>query len=33
MLAMLEKRGFKYVGIIYYDSGERLAYDLKLSKN
>ena len=32
MLAMLEKRGFKYVGIIYYDSGERLAYDLKLSK-
>lgn len=30
MLAMLEKRGFKYVGIIYYDSGERLAYDLKL---
>lgn len=33
MLAMLEKRGFKYVGIIYYDSGERLAYDLKLNKN
>lgn len=31
MLAMLEKLGFKYVGIIYYDSGERLAYDLKLS--
>ena len=30
MLAMLEKLGFKYVGIIYYDSGERLAYDLKL---
>lgn len=30
MLAMLEKRGFKYVGVIYYDSGERLAYDLKL---
>lgn len=30
MLAMLEKFGFKYAGIIYYDSGERLAYDLKL---
>ena len=30
MLAMLEKRGFKYVGVIYYDSGERLAYDLNL---
>ena len=30
MLSMLEKRGFRYVGIIYYDSGERLAYDLKL---
>ena len=30
MLAMLEKLGFKYVGVIYYDSGERLAYDLKL---
>ena len=31
MLAMLKKLGFKYVGTIYYDSGERLAYDLKLS--
>lgn len=30
MLSMLEKLGFKYVGIIYYDSGERLAYDLNL---
>ena len=30
MLAMLEKIGFKYVGVIYYDSGERLAYDLNL---
>ena len=30
MLAMLEKIGFKYVGVIYYDSGERLAYDLTL---
>ena len=31
MLAMLEKFGFSYVGIIHYDSDERLAYDLKLS--
>ena len=30
MLAMLEKLGFKYCGIIHYDSGERLAFDLKL---
>ena len=30
MLSMLEKLGFKYVGVIYYDSGERLAYDLNL---
>lgn len=30
MLSMLEKLRFKYVGIIYYDSGERLVYDLKL---
>lgn len=30
MLRMLEKLGFKYVGIIYYTSGERLAYDLNL---
>ena len=30
MLAMLEKLGFEYVGVIYYDSGERLAYDLNL---
>ena len=33
MLALLEKLGFEYRGIIYYDSGERLAYDLKLSDN
>ena len=33
MLAMLEKLGFSYVGVIYYDSGERLAYDLKLSSS
>ena len=31
MLSMLEKLGFMYCGVIYYDSGERLAYDLKLS--
>lgn len=31
MLAMLKKLGFKYIGIIHYDSGERLAYDLKLN--
>ena len=31
MLAMLVKLGFSYVGVIHYDSGERLAYDLKLS--
>ena len=30
MLSLLEKLGFKYVGVIYYDSGERLAYDLNL---
>lgn len=30
MLAMLEKLGFTYVGIIYYTSGERLAFDLNL---
>jgi len=30
MLSMLEKLGFRYVGIIYYTSGERLAYDLNL---
>ena len=30
MLSMLERLGFKYCGIIYYPSGKRLAYDLKL---
>lgn len=30
MIAMLEKLGFAYVGIIHYASGERLAYDLNL---
>ena len=33
MLAMLEKLNFKYVGVIHYDSGERLAYDLKLNRS
>lgn len=30
MLAMLEKLRFKYCGIIHYESGERMAFDLKL---
>ena len=30
MLSMLEKLGFAYCGIVHYDSGERLAYDLDL---
>lgn len=30
MLAMLQKLGFEYVGIIHYDSGERVAYELKI---
>lgn len=30
MLSMLEKLGFAYCGIVHYDSGERLAYDLNL---
>lgn len=33
MLSMLEKLGFSYVGIIHYDSGERLAFDLKLNNS
>ncbi|MBO7189658.1 MAG: GNAT family N-acetyltransferase [Alistipes sp.] len=33
MLSLLEKLGFEYRGIIYYDSGERLAYDLKLNNS
>ena len=31
MLAMLQKLGFKPTGIVHYDSGERVAYDLDLS--
>lgn len=30
MLTMLEKLDFAYVGIIHYDSGERMAFDLNL---
>lgn len=30
MLQMVEKYGFRYCGIVRYDSGERLAYDLNL---
>ena len=33
MLALLKKLGFEYCGVIYYDSGERLAYDLKLDNS
>ena len=31
MLAMLQKLGFKPTGIVHYESGERVAYDLDLS--
>lgn len=30
MLSMLQQLGFNYVGVIRYDSGERIAYDLDL---
>lgn len=30
MLSMLQKLGFEYVGVIRYDSGERVAYELNL---
>ena len=30
MLALLERLGFSYCGIVTYDSGERLAFDLNL---
>ena len=33
MLAMMDKLGFEYRGIIHYESGERLAYDLKFDSN
>lgn len=32
MLSMLEKLEFRRVGIIHYDSGERVAYELDLNK-
>lgn len=31
MLAMLNKLGFAHTGIVYYTSGERLAFDLNLN--
>ena len=31
MLTLLNKLGFEYRGIVYYTSGERLAYDLNLN--
>lgn len=31
MQQMVEKMGFRYCGVVYYDSGERLAYDLNIS--
>jgi hypothetical protein len=31
MLSMMDRLGFEYRGIIRYDSGERLAYDLKFN--
>lgn len=33
MLAMLQKLGFSYRGIIKYDSGERVAYELDLDSS
>lgn len=33
MLAMMKRLGFKYRGIIHYDSGERMAYDMKLDSS
>lgn len=33
MLSLLDKLGFKRVGIVHYDSGEREAFDLKLTIN
>lgn len=33
MLSMMDRLGFEYRGIIHYESGERLAYDLKLNNS
>ena len=33
MLSMLEKLGFEYRGVILYDSGKRVAYELDLNTN
>jgi GNAT superfamily N-acetyltransferase len=32
MLSVIEKLGFKYCGVVRYDSGERLAFDLNITK-
>ncbi len=32
MLSLVEKLGFKYCGVVRYDSGERLAFDLNITK-
>jgi ribosomal protein S18 acetylase RimI-like enzyme len=33
MLSLLHKLGFKYVGVVRYDSGEREAFDMNLNNN
>ena len=33
MLSLLNKLGFEYVGIVHYDSGERMAFDLNITAN
>lgn len=33
MLSLLRKLGFKYVGVVRYDSGEREAFDMNLNNN
>ena len=33
MLSLLHKLGFKHVGIVRYDSGEREAFDMNLNNN
>ena len=32
MLSLVEKLGFSYCGVVRYDSGERLAFDLNITK-
>ena len=33
MLSLLKKLGFEYVGIVRYDSGKRMAFDLNITTN